>query len=275
MIKIFKRIFNQFKEYIVLLVLSIISLTILSLNEKPEVKQIKIFALGNFSVVNDLVNSIVVVFKEDNALEELRQENARLMLEVNKLRKKSYENDELRAMLGYKDTSRYPLIPVKVISKLVTKIQGYYIINKGVNEEVKKGMPVLNHLGLVGLVSDAAENYSVLKTLFNTDLSIAVTIQRTNIDGILSFDGKELVIKNIPTTYDVKVGDLIETSNFSSIFPPSIPVGVIEKKGSNALGLLHNLTVKPFADVAAVNNLFVVKILPSREINKLEMNLLK
>jgi rod shape-determining protein MreC len=275
MLKFLRRLAADYKEYILLIVLSVISLTIISKSEKPQSKHLKTFALGNFALLTEVTNSLTSIFKRDVSLDELKMENARLMLEVNRMRKLRDENNELRQMIAFKDTSKYPLIPAKVISKLVTVTQGNFIINKGSSDEIQKGMPVLSEKGLIGLIMDVAENFSVVRTLNNSNMNIAVTLQRTNVDGILSYDGKNLVIKDIPTTYDVKVGDRVETSNFSTLFPPSIPVGVVEKKESNVLGLLHIITITPFADIPAENNLFILKILPSKQINDLEMNLLK
>ena len=273
--KFFRRLVSDYKEYLLLIILSIISLTILSQNEKPAAKHLKAFALGNFAVINELVSSTVSIFQPDVSKEELKNENAKLMLELNRLRKYKVENDELRSLIAFKDTCKYPLIPANIISKLVTKIQGNFIINRGSNDQVQKGMPVINEKGLIGLIMDVTENYSVVQNLYNSNLNIAVTIQRINVDGILSYDGSNLIIKDIPTTYDIKVGDIIETSDFSSLFPPSIPVGIVSMKGSNVLGLLHNISVQSFADLYSVNNLFIIKIIPSKQINQLEMNLIK
>lgn len=273
--KFLRRIVSDYKEYLLLIVLSVISLTILAQNEKPAAKHLKTFALGNFAVLNEISNSIVSIFKSDESRDDLRNENAHLMLELNRLRKYRAENEELRPMIAFKDTSKYPLIPAKIISKLVTKSQGNFIVNRGSNNEIRKGMPVINYKGLIGLITDVTENYSVVQNLYNSNLSIAVTLQRTNVDGILNYDGNNLIIKDIPTTYDVQIGDIIETSDFSSLFPPSIPIGIVSKKESNVLGLLHNLTVEPFAKISAANNLFILKIIPSKQINQLEMNLIK
>lgn len=275
MLNFFRRIVADYKEYILLIVLSIISLTLLSKNEKPQVKHLRTIALGNFAVLNELIESVTSFFRKDISLDELTKENAKLMLEVNRMRKLKSENDELHAMIAYRDTSKYPLIPAKVISKLVTKIQGNFIINKGFSDGIKKGMPVLSEKGLVGLIMDVAENYSVVRTLYNSNLNIAITMQRTNVNGILTYDGRNLVVKDIPSTYDVQVGDRVETSDFSSLFPPSIPVGIVQKKESNVLGLLHIITITAFADISGANNLFILKIVPSKQINELEMNLLK
>ncbi len=275
MLNFFRRLAADYKEYILLIVLSVFSLTFLSKNEKPQVKHLRTFAFGNFAVLNEISSSVTSILKNDYSLEELTKENSKLMLEVSRMRKLRSENDELRAMIAFKDTSKYPLIPAKVISKLVNKMHGNFIINRGKSDEIKKGMPVLNEKGLVGLIADVAENYSVVQTLFNSNLNIAIILQRTNVNGILSYDGRELHVKDIPTTYDVQVGDVIETSDFSSLFPPSIPVGIVTKKESNVLGLLHNITITAFANIPGANNLFILKIVPSKQINDLEMNLLK
>ncbi|MDP2037777.1 MAG: rod shape-determining protein MreC [Ignavibacteria bacterium] len=275
MIKIFQRLGYQFKEYVLLVVLVIVSLISISLSEKPQAKKLKAVAIANFAVLSEITESVASIFTRDVSVEELKLENAKISLQLSKLKKVAAENDELRAMINMRDTSKYPLIPVRIVSKLITKIQGNFIVNRGSGSGLVKGMPVINHQGLVGLIMDVTEDYSVVRTLQNSGLNIAVTLQRSNVDGILSFDGRDLVIKNIPTTYDVKINDRIETSDFSSLFPPSVPVGTVLKKETNELGLLHSLTVKPFADIEATNNLFVIGIVPSKQINQLEMNLLK
>lgn len=275
MIKFFQRLGYQFKEYVLLVLLVVISLISISISENPQAKKLKAFAIANFAVLNELTESFISIISQDVTLEDLKLENAKLNLQLSKLKKVALENDELRGLLKMRDTSSVPLISVRIVSKLVTKIQGNFIVNRGSNSGIVKGMPVINHQGIVGLIMDVTEEYSVVRNLQNSSLNIAVTLQRSNVDGILSFDGRNLIIKNIPTTYDVKIGDRIETSDFSSLFPPSVPVGVVVKKESNELGLLHSLIVKPFASIEATNNLFVIGIVPSKQINQLEMNLLK
>ncbi len=275
MIKFLQRIISEYKEYLLLIILSIISLTALSSNEQPQVKKIRTFAFGTFAFCTEAINSFTGIFKSGYSREELLKENAELMLEINRLRKLGVENKNLHSMLSYKDTTQFPVIAADVVSKLVNKITGNFIINRGLKDELKKGMPVITHQGLVGIIADVSENFSVVKTVYNSNLNIAVTIQRINVDGILSWDGKELIIKNIPTTYELKVGDVVETSDFSTLFPPAIPIGNVSKKEDITLGLLHTISVKPFADIHSVHDVFIIKTVPNKQINQLEMNLMK
>ena len=176
-------------------------------------------------------------------------------------------------MLGLKDSSSFPLIAAQVIAKYVSTSQGNLVINVGNNEKVKYGMPVINDRGLVGIIVNNTQDFSVVRTLQNSEQKLAVMDQRSRYNGVLEWNGANLIIKNIPKSYDMEVGDKIVTSNFSTKFPPSIPVGIISGGTTDKTGLLNNIIVKPFVDFARIENVFVIGFIPSTIKNNLELNL--
>ena len=268
-----KKLFYEFKEYLVVVILLIVSLSLLSLNNEPGIKNFRTFSLGVFAIVNSVSTSVTNIVAGDESKEELENRNAELMLELSKLREAHKENVELKNLLGLKDTNSFPLIPASIISKDINRLQGSYIINAGKNDSVNIGMPVINDKGLVGLITGTAGNYSILRTLINNDLKIAVRDQESNVNGVLNWNGRNLVIKNIPTTYDVEIGDRVVTSQFSTIVPPSIPVGLITEKETTVSGLLSNIIVTPFVDFTGIRNVFVLQIVESEQIDSLELNM--
>ena len=270
-----RRFLLSFKEYIAVVLLLIISLSFLSANDNPQVKYLKAFALGNFAFFSSLSTGIANIFSNTDELIKLKKQNAELMLRVNMLREYGLENNELKNLLEYKNKSEIPLTPAVIISKLVSNVQGNFIINVGFSDSVSAGMPVINESGLVGIITDVSNNFSVVRTIQNTSLSLAVVDQRSNVSGILDWDGNNLILKNIPTTYDVKIGDRIITSEFSTIFPPSIPVGVVVDKETNISGLLNYVTVEPFVDIISLKNVFVMMLVQSKQVNDIELNLIK
>ena len=263
MLKSILRYIANYKNYFVYLSIAIISIFLIKFNDHPKLRQVKVLGLTNFAIINYTIDSVIDFFRSDSEIKALKFQNAELMMQVNLLRQNEFENKKLKELINLSDTSKFDLIPVNVVSKLVTRTQGTFLLNKGKNDSISTGMPVIDEKGLVGIVSEVTSDFSVVKTLKNSTLSIAITIQRTNVDGIMNWDGKELIIKNIPTTYDVVPGDRIETSDFSTLFPPAVPVGLVLEKKSNALGLLHNISVKPAADIDGAENLFIVRYLSS------------
>lgn len=270
-----RKILYKLREYIVLVVLLLISLVLLPQNESQEVKKIKSYAFASFAIITNISSSIGDLFDNSNALDEQRKINAELMLQLNSVRDHALENDNLKELLEFKAQSTSQLIPTTIIAKNISNIQGSYIINSGWGDDVLKSMPVITNKGLIGIVIEVEENFSVVRTLYNTSLKIAGTIQRSNIDGVIYWDGQNLIMHNIPTTSDIDKGDRVVTSTLSSILPPSIPIGLVVKKESNVSGILSNIIIDPFVDVLAAKNVFVLKEIRSKQIDELELNLLK
>ena len=198
--------------------------------------------------------------------------NAELMLQVNRLREYGIQNMELKNLLALKNATKYPLIPGTVVSKTVTTSQSTITLNVGKNDGVKPGMPVITDQGLVGIVYDTSDDFCIVRTLINIDIKIAVKDERSRIDGIMKWNGDNLVIINVPKTYDVKEGDRIITSEISSIVPVPIPVGVVTGLTNVSSGIFNEAKVQPFVDFNRVENVFVIGIVESVEKNNLELN---
>ncbi len=269
-----RKLFNKWKEYILLIMLLIISLSIIPLNKNSKIKKIKTYAFATFAIFGNLLESTSSMFRSDDELLELQKENAQLMLAVNSLREYALENQELKKLLSFKLSSNYNLIPSTIVSKNVSNTQGLYIINSGTEDSITNSMPVINENGLIGIISETSNNFAIIQSLANSSLKISATIPRSNVNGIVRWDGNNLIMLNIPTTADINKGDRVVTSVLSTIFPPSIPLGLVIKKESNISGLLSNVTIKPFADVYSLKNIFVLAIVESTQIDSLELNLL-
>lgn len=271
----FIRIFlTKFKEYIVLVSLLILSLILITTNDNSKVKNVRLFALGLFASVNSSIISLGNIIEDTDYIESLEKNNADLMLQINKLRNFALENRELNDILNFNNSSEYQLIAAKIVSRLVSKINGYFIISKGKIDGVETGMPVITDQGLIGIIMETTDNYSSVRTYENSLFKVAVKIQRSNVDGVLNWDGKNLIMKNVPTTYDVEIGDRIIVSELSSILPPSIPVGLITEKESTLSGVLSNLIIKPFAELIAVRNVIVLKTSSISQLDSLSAKLL-
>ncbi|WP_337871832.1 rod shape-determining protein MreC [Ignavibacterium sp.] len=275
MLRLLNSFWYNFKEYIILTVLVIISLFVISQNHSPAVQKVRAIAFGTFATVTSVVSDIVNVKSLRKENEQLRETNAKLMLQLSKLREAALLNDELKEMLALKDTSGFPLVSASVVSKSFSRVQGTITLNVGRSDSVKVGMPVLTDKGLVGIIYSVSGNYSIARTLQNVDLKITVKDERTRENGLMKWNGEQLVIINVPKTYQIKKGDRIVTSELSSLVPFPIPVGIAAGSINVETGIFNEIQVIPFVDFAKVENVFVLKAVASKEINELELNFLK
>ncbi len=272
MFEIFSVIWKKFKEYIVLVLLLIISLIILSSSQKQSAKKASSVFFGVFANFSSVISDALDIAKYKSENSSLRKTNAELMLEINKLRQYGIENSELKDLLGIKDTLRYPILPANVVSKSLSRSQGTFTLNVGRRDSVRPGMPVINEFGLVGIVYSTSSNYSIVRTLENLDLSLTVKDERSRVDGVMKWNGANLVIINVPKTFDVEPGDRIITSDLSSIVAMPVPVGVVVGLNNVETGIFNEVKLKPFVDFVTTENVFVIKVVESKEEDNLELN---
>ena len=272
MFKLLSYVWDNFKEYLVLILLVIISLSLLTQNNNPQIQKVRAFAFGSFASVSSVFYDIfnITQLKKENSV--LRKTNAELMIQVSMLREQGILNRELKGMLGMKDTTSLPLFPATIVSKSLSVTQNTITINAGLIDGIKPGMPVLSYRGLVGIIQTCSEDFSIARTLKNVDLKLAVKNEKNRLKGILKWDGEKLMIVDVPRTYDFDVGDRIITSEVSSIIPIPIPVGLVSKIEEDKTGLLNLLQITPFEEVLSVENVFILMIVENVEKNNLELN---
>jgi rod shape-determining protein MreC len=272
MFRFFSNIWENFKEYFILVFLLIIGLILLSLNQKPAVRSVRALAFGTFASLSSLVSDVVGIsqIKSENTL--LRERNSELMLQINRLREFGIENEELKGLLKLKDTVKYPLIHARIVSKSFSTSQNTITMLGGDVDGIKPGMPVINDQGLIGVIYSTSENYSIARTLKNRDLKLTVKDERSRINGIMKWNGDDLVMVDVPKTYDIKSGDHIITSELSSLISVPIPIGVVMELSKVETGIFNEVRIKPFVNFSRAENVYVIGIVESKQKNQLELN---
>ncbi|MDH3269043.1 MAG: rod shape-determining protein MreC, partial [Ignavibacteria bacterium] len=229
MFKLLSYVWDNFKEYLVLILIVVLSLTLLTQNNNPQIQKVRAVAFGSFASVSSVFYDFfnITQLKNENAI--LRLTNAQLMIQISMLREQGILNRELKGMLGLKDTTSLPLFPATIVSKSLSVTQNTITINAGQKDGIKPGMPVISYQGFVGMIQSCSENFSIARTLKNVDLKFTVKNEKNRLNGIMKWDGEKLMIVDAPRTYDFDVGDRIITSEVSSIIPIPIPVGLVSK----------------------------------------------
>jgi rod shape-determining protein MreC len=272
MFRFFSNIWENFKEYFILVFLIILGLILLSFNQKPGVKSVRAVAFGTFASISSLISDVFSVTQIKSENTRLREMNAELMLQMNKLREFGIVNEELKGLIKLKDTVKYPLIPAKIVSKSFSTSQNTITLLGGNSKGIKPGMPVVNDQGLIGIIYLTSDDFAIARTLRNRDLKITVKDERSRIDGIMKWNGDDLVMVDVPKTFDIKPGDRIITSELSSLISIPVPVGIVMELGKVDIGIFNQVRIKPFVNFSKTENVFVIGIVESKQKNQLELN---
>jgi rod shape-determining protein MreC len=268
-----KRVYDfiiLFKEYAVLSALLILSLILMALGDNTQIRHIRSVATVAYGIVQNQLSFIPRYLALRSESDMLRRMNIDLLDEVSRLRDARIENSKLRSLLGLKESFRYPIIAGKVVGKNLTLLRNMMTLNVGKLDGILPHMPVINEGGLIGVVSAVSDHYSVVRIVMNADFRASAKIERSRVDGILAWDGESLLLTNVAKTLDVKVGDSLVTSNYSSNYPPNIRIGVIREVSQQMGSLFKRVVVSPGVDFVTAEDVFVISYIPDPERQELE-----
>lgn len=264
----FQRIYNFiliFKEYVVLSGLLLASLTLLAFNDNTQMRHIRGITTVAFGLVQEQLAIVPRYIGLRSENDQLRETIVDLADEVSQLREARLENIRLRRLLGLHESFPHTLIAGKVVGKNLTLLRNTITLNVGSRDSIREHMPVVGDGGLVGVVSHVADRYSVVRILLNTDFRASAKVQRSRVDGILAWDGRSLLLNNVSKTLDVKVGDVVITSEYSSTYPPNIRIGVVNEVREQEGTLFKKVFVLPGVDFVKLEEVFVLTYTPDRE----------
>jgi len=120
-----------------------------------------------------------------------------------------------------------------------------------------------------------SKDFSIARTLKNFELKLVVKNERSRVDGVLKWNGEDLVIVNVPKTYDIEPGDRVVCSELSSIVSLPIPIGIVVGLQNVQTGIFNSVKIKPYVDFSRIENVFVVGVIESKQKNNLELNFFK
>ncbi|KXK04548.1 MAG: rod shape-determining protein MreC [Ignavibacteriaceae bacterium] len=268
--KFFGEILFSIKEYLVLTLLVIVSLVLLFSNDNSQIRFIRALTIGTFGTIQSGFNVIPNVFDLESENKFLREKNIRLANELAEFKEAKLENIRLTKLLKLSQIPELDFISARIINKSMTHSRNSITLDRGKNEGIEIGMPIVTDDGLVGRVVSVSNNYSLGQILYNKSLKVSVKNQRSRVDGILEYDGSEkIMVSHVPKSSDVKQGDLFITSMYSNQFPRGIPVGIVIEEG-NLDNMFKKIVLKPAVDFNLLEEVFVLKFIPDEERNSLE-----
>lgn len=163
---------------------------------------------------------------------------------------------------GLQFLQKYKVIPAKVVTNSVNRPDNLMTIDKGSRQGVKVDMGVVCGSGVVGVVYLVGDNYSVvIPALNSTSSRISCAIRGRGYFGYLHWaggDASRAYVEDIPRHAQFHRADWVVTSGYSSIFPPGVMVGQIEKIFNSPDGLSYRLQVKLATDFANLRDVFVI-----------------
>ena len=209
-------------------------------------------------------SSVTQFFSLVDANEALTQRNIYLEQQVQALSEqlgKSGKDSAYIQQLQMGALKGCSTIPAKVVGNSLDKLNNFITIDKGAADGVRKDMGVVCGTGVVGIVYLVSDHYSVLIPVLSSVSNISCAIRSRGYFGYLHWNGgspEEAYVDDIPRHARFKLGDVIVTSGYSSVFPSGIVVGKIKHVYNSPNGLSYRLKVTLSTDFGRLRDVCVI-----------------
>jgi len=189
---------------------------------------------------------------------KLENENQQLRAQLQQVQEITLQNKRLRDLLNFVDELDRAALPAQVIGEDASNWARTIVIDKGSQDGLSSGLPVVAAQGVVGRIIKIAPNSSRVLLITDASSAIAALIQRTRTRGVVRGRGDDLSIEYALRTADIQVGDLLVTSGMGGVFPKGLPLGTIDAVKKDQFGLFQQVNATPTIDFSHLEEVMVI-----------------
>jgi rod shape-determining protein MreC len=221
--------------------------------------------LDVLDAVSENVKSRDTLIRENEALRQLELSVSDRLLKVTHLEQ---ENERLHALLGS--------IATTTLKKLIAQVQAVdsdpfrlqVLVNKGLEDNVFVGQPVVDEHGVVGQVVEVSQYSSRILLIADNSHAMPLRNQRNDVRliGLGKGDVHQMELQYVTKNTDVKIGDMLVTSGLGGRFPEGYPVAkvsAIENRSSEIYSTIH---IQPIAQLDRIR--YVLLLWPDTAITE-------
>ncbi|MBU6220184.1 MAG: rod shape-determining protein MreC [Bacteroidetes bacterium] len=211
--------------------------------------------------IADQASNILGYFtlKEQNNI--LLKENAKLKAKLfNLVEKQGAKPEDLN--LNITENQIFNLVSARVVNNSISLRNNFLSLNKGRKAGITENQGVIGENGIIGITKAVNDNYTTVMSIFNSQTKISARIKDKGYFGSLVWnnigDVRFMTLNDIPKHVPIKLGDKVETSGYSNLFPSGILLGKIVGKRIPPGSSTYELKVKLYQDMTKIKFAYVV-----------------
>lgn len=228
--------------------------------------------------INSTYSNVMNFFNLEQVNQELTAQNIALQRETEHLRQSlitATQDTTITEKLMREKLVGYNMVPATVVSNSAERSNNYLVIDRGEKDGIRPEMGVVGGGGVVGIIYLTGPHHSLVIPVTNRKSSISCRVRGQNYFGYLQWDGSSMLsayVDDVPRYAKVKVGQAIETSGYSAVFPPGIFVGRVRTIRNSTDGQSYRLDVTLGTNFANLRDVLVVTTPYKAEIDTLQVH---
>lgn len=211
----------------------------------------------------------VTTLRQQNSA--LEAENSRLQVQIVELQQQVTEAQLLSTLVDYERRHvENQYIAASVIARDISPFMHYVIIDRGSDDGLRKGMPVITQQGLVGSIAAVTAGAARVQLINDPGSSINVILQQSDVEAVLN--GRitgEIELNMISQNATIQPGDLVMTSGLGGNYPANIVIGQVVSIRNEASSLFQTASVQPAVDFSQLEIVLIITNFQSIDISPL------
>ena len=192
---------------------------------------------------------------------EMEAEVSRLQTEIIVLKQQISETRVLSALVDFarvQPENRY--LAATVIGRDPSPFFEFVIINRGSDDGLRRGMPVVTQQGLVGRVAAVTADAARVQLITDPASTINVKLEPSTAQAVIRGEvSGEISLAMIPQSAPVEIGDLILTSGLGGNYPTNILIGQVTSVRRRETDLFQSASVQPVMDFNQLEIVLIIK----------------
>ncbi len=197
----------------------------------------------------------------------LAQENAQLQAQLNekesqlvRLTELEHENTILRNELNLVTPNQAAsLIAAQVVARSASVTQQTLTINKGADDGLTKGMPIVSQGYIIGTVQDTLPHVSHVRLITSSESLLPVLLQNSRAIGLLRGGPEGLVLDEIPRDISIQPDESVITSDIGNVMKSGLPIGKVQTIISSSSDVFQSARVVSPINFSRLEIVFGVK----------------
>jgi len=189
-----------------------------------------------------------------------KKQNEILKARLIAIKENSQAQERYEKIQNFRNNQNYASIVAKVVGRDPSNWNASLIIDKGHNEGIVVGQPVVNSLGVVGRIFEVGHNTSKVILVSDPTFAVAAVVARSRENGLLTGTLQGVLhLQYLTDNADVKVGDTVVTSRLSTAFPEGILIGQITDIQASMNSHTVECLIDPAVDLSELEEVIVIK----------------
>lgn len=192
---------------------------------------------------------------------ELQQTVDRLMIENVRLHDAEIELGRLRELLQFRQANpTFEMLAAEVIGRDSSNLLEYLLIDRGTQDGVALGMPVVTNRGLVGRITMVYPHSARVMLLTDVASSVSALIQSSRATGVVQGQGRRgLILQYLEQGEQVQIGDIVLTSGLGSNFPKRLVIGQVTEAKQTRVDMFQEVLLQSAVAFDRLESVLVIQ----------------